>query len=102
MAIEDAVGIAALLPLGVKAQEIPARLKMYESNRRTRVELVLEYTRLNGRDDNDTAGARITRESSFILIESSLMKSAADMVKIMGIIFSYNEIEQCETLLAGQ
>lgn len=32
MAIEDAVGIAALLPFGIKAQEIPARLKLYESN----------------------------------------------------------------------
>lgn len=63
MAIEDAVGIAALLPLGIKVQDIPSRLKLYESNRRPRVELVLEYTRLNGRDENDTAGARITRES---------------------------------------
>ncbi|KAJ6018298.1 hypothetical protein N7451_001677 [Penicillium sp. IBT 35674x] len=86
MAIEDAVGIAALLPLGIKAQEIPSRLKVYESNRRPRVELVLKYTRLNGRDENDTAGARIT---------------PGDMVKMMGTIFSYNEIEQCEKLLGG-
>ena len=101
MAIEDAVGIAALLPFGIKAQEIPARLKLYESNRRPRVEFVLQYTRLNGRDENDTVGARITRESPSILAGNWLTTVAADMVKAMGIIFSYNEIKQCEALLAG-
>ncbi|KAJ5631911.1 uncharacterized protein N7484_012011 [Penicillium longicatenatum] len=102
MAIEDAVGVATLLPLGTRAEDIPARLKLYETNRRPRVELVLEYTRLNGRDENDTAGARITRESSSILTEKLLTMVAGDMVKIMGMIFLYNEIEQCKNLLAGQ
>lgn len=62
MAIEDAVGIATLLPLGTSRQDIPARLRMYESIRRPRVNTVLEYTRLNGRDEDDAAGARITRK----------------------------------------
>ncbi|KAJ5929879.1 hypothetical protein N7454_006829 [Penicillium verhagenii] len=67
MAIEDAVGIATLLPLGTKVHDIAARLKLYESSRRPRVELVLEYTRLNGRDENDVAGARTSREFIILL-----------------------------------
>ncbi|KAJ5698051.1 hypothetical protein N7462_000056 [Penicillium macrosclerotiorum] len=62
MAIEDAVGIATLLPYGSKASDIPSRLELYQSSRRPRVEMILNFTRLNGRDDSDAAGARITRK----------------------------------------
>lgn len=64
MAIEDAVGIATLLPLGSRPEDIGARLEMYQSSRRPRVEMVLNFTRLNGRDDNDPGGERITRKFS--------------------------------------
>ncbi|OKL58155.1 hypothetical protein UA08_06511 [Talaromyces atroroseus] len=62
MAIEDAVSIATLLPLGTSVGEIASRLRLYETARRARVELVLDYTRLNGRDETDaaTGGARIS------------------------------------------
>lgn len=63
MAIEDAVGIATLLPVGTRPEDIRARLEMYHSSRKPRVETVLNFTRLNGRDDNDAVGARITRKS---------------------------------------
>jgi salicylate hydroxylase len=63
MAIEDAVGIATLLPLGTRPEDIPTRLQLYQSSRQPRVEMVLNFTRLNGRDENDTAGRRITRKS---------------------------------------
>lgn len=63
MAIEDAVSIASLLPLGTRPEDIQARLQMYESSRQPRVEMVLKFTRLNGRDDNDATGGRITRKS---------------------------------------
>ncbi|KAJ5605292.1 hypothetical protein N7510_010446 [Penicillium lagena] len=87
MAIEDAVSIATLLAAGTCAEDIPARLEMYQSSRRPRVDLVQNFTRLNGRDENDASGNRIT---------------PADMVKIMRICFSYNEIEHSTQLLAGQ
>ncbi|KAJ5730835.1 uncharacterized protein N7483_005343, partial [Penicillium malachiteum] len=87
MAIEDAVGVAALLPIGTKRGDIPARLRMYEANRRPRVEMVLKYTRLNGRDDDGSEGVRI---------------SPTEMVEVMGVCFSYNEVTQCQKLLAEQ
>lgn len=62
MAIEDAVSLAVLLPAGTQVHEIPARLALYEKARRSRVDLVLEYTRINGVDENDTTVRRITGE----------------------------------------
>lgn len=62
MAIEDAVSLATLLPLGTKIDEIPLRLQAYEYCRKPRTDQVMEYTRLNGRDANDTAGPRLTGE----------------------------------------
>ncbi|CAG7937306.1 unnamed protein product [Penicillium nalgiovense] len=87
MAIEDAVSIATLLPCGSTPHDIPTRLEMFQTGRRPRVDLVLQYTRMNGRDENDAAGDRI---------------SAAEMVKIMNICFSHNEIEHSKDLLDGK
>ncbi|CAG8009681.1 unnamed protein product [Penicillium nalgiovense] len=87
MAIEDAVSIATLLPCGSTPHDIPMRLEMFQTGRRPRVDLVLQYTRMNGRDENDAAGDRI---------------SAAEMVKIMNICFSHNEIEHSKDLLDGK
>ncbi|GCB25407.1 3-hydroxybenzoate 6-hydroxylase 1 [Aspergillus awamori] len=87
MAIEDAVSLAVLLPAGTPVNEIPARLALYEKARRSRVDLVLEYTRINGVDENDTTAKRIT---------------AAEMVKFMGICFSHNEVQSSGALLASQ
>lgn len=60
MAIEDAVSIATLLPCGSTPHDIPTRLEMFQTGRRPRVDLVLQYTRMNGRDENDAAGDRIS------------------------------------------
>ena len=68
MAIEDAVSIATLLPLGTPCSEIPTRLEMYQSARRPRVDLVLEYTRRNGKDENDSTSARISRKFLLFLV----------------------------------
>lgn len=62
MAIEDAVSLAVLLPAGTPVKDIPARLALYEKARRSRVDLVLEYTRINGVDEIDTTAKRITGE----------------------------------------
>ena len=63
MAIEDAISIATLLPCGTTIESIPARLEMYQQSRRPRVELVLYFTRMNGRDENDATGARVDGRS---------------------------------------
>lgn len=101
MAIEDAVSIATLLPLGTSCDKIPTRLDMYQSLRRPRVDLVLEYTRRNGEDDNDRTSARITRR--FLLHFRTalwlLNNLATEMVKFMGTCFSYNEIESSNKML---
>lgn len=52
MAIEDAVSLAVLLPLGTSTKDISDRLGLYEQARRERVEMILEYTRINGRDED--------------------------------------------------
>lgn len=59
MGVEDAVAIAMLLPVGTQPHDIPARLGLYQSSRRPRVEQILDFTRLNSRDQE-----RITRELS--------------------------------------
>ncbi|KAJ5981867.1 hypothetical protein N7522_013495 [Penicillium canescens] len=87
MAIEDAVCIATLLPQKTAPETIRSRLEMYEISRRARVEFVLHYTRLNGRDENDTSSARMTTE---------------EMVKVMGVCFSHNVIDHSTQLLEGQ
>lgn len=96
MAIEDAVSIAMLLPCGTKPSDIPARLELYQSSRRPRVEMILNYTRMNGRDDE-----RISRVFSFHSVPMDLIDKllAAEMVKFMAICVSYNEMENCEKLL---
>ncbi|KAK3710906.1 hypothetical protein LTR37_009927 [Vermiconidia calcicola] len=49
-AIEDAVSLAALFPLGTAADEVPERLQLYEGQRYERSHKIQEYTRLAGRD----------------------------------------------------
>lgn len=68
MAIEDAVSIATLLSAGTCAEDIPARLEMYQSSRRPRIDLVLNATRMNGRDENDVSGNRLTRKFYFPVV----------------------------------
>ncbi|KAL4914675.1 hypothetical protein BDW62DRAFT_204430 [Aspergillus aurantiobrunneus] len=84
MAIEDAVSLAILLPLGTAVQDIPHRLKLYETSRRPRVELTLHYTALNARNEDE---------------QSTDTETAAEMAKIMGIIGSYNEVAHSTAVL---
>ncbi|KAL2867210.1 putative salicylate hydroxylase [Aspergillus lucknowensis] len=45
MAIEDAISIGVMLPKGVRAQDVPERLKLYEKARRTRATTIQQLTR---------------------------------------------------------
>ncbi|KAJ5144546.1 hypothetical protein N7448_001938 [Penicillium atrosanguineum] len=96
MAIEDAVSIAMLLPSGTKTSDIPVRLGLYQSSRRPRVEMILNFTRMNGRDDE-----RISRMFSFHSVTMEFVDKllAAEMVKFMEICVAYNEMENCTKLL---
>ncbi|KAK9420726.1 hypothetical protein SUNI508_00817 [Seiridium unicorne] len=50
MAIEDGAALGAVLPIGTKASEIPARLALWQKCRQDRVEHIRAFTRRNGRD----------------------------------------------------
>ena len=60
MAVEDAVSIATLLSRDTTMEDIPERLRLYELARRSRVEKVLEFISINGRDENDLTGPRMS------------------------------------------
>lgn len=45
MAIEDAISLGVMLPQGVRQEDIPERLKLYEKARRTRATTVQQLTR---------------------------------------------------------
>ncbi|GCB27430.1 3-hydroxybenzoate 6-hydroxylase 1 [Aspergillus awamori] len=49
MAIEDGISLAIMLSGGVKKEEIPERLKLYEKARHERVTIIQEFTRESGR-----------------------------------------------------
>ncbi|KAM0233179.1 hypothetical protein ACHAPO_007256 [Fusarium lateritium] len=50
IAIEDAASLAALLPLGTTAADIPSRLSLYEKTRDERAHTVQDFTRQAGED----------------------------------------------------
>ncbi|KAH6652555.1 hypothetical protein BKA67DRAFT_293608 [Truncatella angustata] len=64
MAIEDSAALAALLPLGTEAIDIPAKLKIWEDCRKERVERIRDFTRRNGRSPNDPAAPRPSYEET--------------------------------------
>jgi 2-polyprenyl-6-methoxyphenol hydroxylase-like FAD-dependent oxidoreductase len=53
--MEDAVCIAALLPLGTSPDDVPERLVLYEKVRYERAHKIQHFTRLAGRDLADGA-----------------------------------------------
>lgn len=50
MAIEDAASLAVVLRRGTSVEEVPERLKLYESFRYERANRIQEYSRVAGRD----------------------------------------------------
>ncbi|KAL2810152.1 hypothetical protein BJX63DRAFT_328766 [Aspergillus granulosus] len=86
MAIEDAVALAILLPSGTSIEDIPGRLRLYETARRPRVEEVLDYTRRNARDGDDLSGGRI---------------SPSQMIEFMTTTMSHNEVTHSTAILDG-
>ncbi|KAL4929775.1 uncharacterized protein BDV17DRAFT_297965 [Aspergillus undulatus] len=84
MAIEDAVSLAVLLPLGTKVGDIPHRLQLYETSRRPRIELTLHYTALNARNEDEL---------------STDTETAAKMAKAMGEIGAHNEVAHSTAVL---
>jgi hypothetical protein len=54
-AIEDAVALAALLPLGTSKQDIPERLQLYNECRYERAHKIQDFTRTAGKDATELA-----------------------------------------------
>lgn len=66
MAIEDAAALGALLPLGTTPAQVSARLSLWETCRRERVELIQKFTRRNGQSADDPTAPRPSCE--FLLL----------------------------------
>lgn len=54
-AIEDAISLAAVLPLGTTAEEVPDRLQVYEQCRFERAHTIQDFTRTAGKDTAELA-----------------------------------------------
>lgn len=94
MAIEDAVSVAVLLPLGTTKQQIPERLRLYEKCRKERNETVLMYTRMNGRDEGDDSVKRMTGKLltiAVLLTSCTDIRTAKDLVDCMTLCVMHNE-----------
>lgn len=52
-AIEDAIALGVVFERGLKSDEIPARLKLYEKIRFKRANRIQQYTRIAGGDVKD-------------------------------------------------
>ncbi|KAH0413324.1 FAD/NAD(P)-binding domain-containing protein, partial [Aureobasidium melanogenum] len=94
MAIEDAVSVAVLLPLGTSKQQIPERLRLYEKCRKQRNETVLMYTRMNGRDEGDDSVKRMTAKDLVDCMTLCVMHNERDssMEALSKVIASANTI----------
>lgn len=57
-AIEDAVSLAALLPLGTSPDDVSDRVKLYEKCRLERAHKIQEFTRIAGEDEAEKAVKR--------------------------------------------
>ncbi|KAI6350679.1 hypothetical protein MCOR25_010481 [Pyricularia grisea] len=64
-AIEDAVSLAVMLPLGTKPAQVPARLQLYERCRKARVDRIQELSRVRGRDASGQRGKPPTGDEIF-------------------------------------
>ncbi|KAK2003341.1 FAD binding domain-containing protein [Colletotrichum falcatum] len=64
-AIEDAVSLAVMLPLGTKAAQVPSRLQLYERCRKARVDRIQELSRVRGRDASGERGKPPTGNEIF-------------------------------------
>lgn len=54
-AMEDAVSLAALLPFGTSKEDVPERLRLYETCRKERADNIQEATRRSGKSPQELA-----------------------------------------------
>lgn len=79
-AIEDAVSLAAVLPLGTMAEALPERLTIYERCRYERSHTIQHFTKLAGRD-RDKIGPKDEQIDSKISSLSPISRSNANASK---------------------
>lgn len=66
-AVEDAVSIATLLPMGTPSSAVLERLQLYEQCRYERAHNIQEFTRLVGRDASELAAeGKVLNSTSFL------------------------------------
>ncbi|WQF79030.1 Putative FAD-binding domain, FAD/NAD(P)-binding domain superfamily [Colletotrichum destructivum] len=64
-AVEDAVSLAVMLPLGTTPGQVPGRLQLYERCRKARVDRIQELSRVRGRDASGERGKPPTGNEIF-------------------------------------
>lgn len=68
-AMEDAVSLSVMLPLGTLAEQVPSRLRLYEECRKERATKIQEMSRVRGRqasgDQGPPPSGNLTISSSF-------------------------------------
>ncbi|KAH7044522.1 FAD binding domain-containing protein [Macrophomina phaseolina] len=75
-AVEDACTLAALLPLGTVAEDVPKRLEVYEKARKERADWVQDFTRKRGRDPSGKDGPVPTPAEFEMAIKQCLAHNA--------------------------
>ncbi|KAK8222615.1 hypothetical protein HDK90DRAFT_470928 [Phyllosticta capitalensis] len=73
IAVEDAVSLGVLLPLGTSPSEVPARLELYQQCRKERAERVQEHTRIRGRHPDGSEGPPPSTEEYMGFIQHAIM-----------------------------
>ncbi|TDZ14512.1 FAD-dependent monooxygenase OpS4 [Colletotrichum orbiculare MAFF 240422] len=79
-AVEDAIALSAMLPLGTRADDVPRRLRWYEECRRDRATKIQEFSRLRGREASGqrgepAAGEDIQRFAGYIMMHNELVNA---------------------------
>lgn len=62
--MEDAISLAAVLPLGTPKDQVADRLKLYQKCRKERADKIQQFTRLSGKGakELEATGQKLNRE----------------------------------------
>lgn len=80
-AIEDAISLSVMLPLGTQAKDVPQRLQWYEECRKDHATKIQEYSRMRGRESSGQrgkppSGEEVMRFIGYIVAHSELVNSS--------------------------
>lgn len=107
MAIEDGASLGALLPPGTTRADVPSRLQLYEKCRKERVEIIQDFTRRSGRNNDGIQGPRPNGKlsSKFLLYFGCNLTGeyfvAEEFANFIPFCIEYDEWENSSKILVG-